>query len=97
MLFRSIAKTQKETQQLTATLMLLSQLLTGFIYPREPMPTVVRWVGNLIPLTYFVRIARGVITKGVGIALLWSDVAALAFYTVLVMVLAAVTFKRRLD
>jgi ABC-2 type transport system permease protein len=97
LLISTIAKTQKETQQLTATLMLLSQLLTGFIYPREPMPTVVRWVGNLIPLTYFVRIARGVITKGVGVALLWSDVAALAFYTVLVMVLAAVTFKRRLD
>jgi ABC-2 type transport system permease protein len=97
LLISTIAKTQKETQQLTATLMLLSQLLTGFIYPREPMPTVVRWVGNLIPLTYFVRIARGVITKGVGITLLWSDVAALAFYTALVMVLAAVTFKRRLD
>jgi ABC-2 type transport system permease protein len=97
LLISTIAKTQKETQQLTATLMLLSQLLTGFIYPREPMPAVVRWVGNLIPLTYFVRIARGIITKGVGIALLWSDVVALAFYTGLVMVLAAVTFKRRLD
>ena len=97
LLISTIAKTQKETQQLTATLMLLSQLLTGFIYPREPMPTVVRWVGNLIPLTYFIRIARGIITKGVGITLLWSDVAALTFYSGLVMVLAAVTFKRRLD
>ncbi|MGC9400232.1 MAG: ABC transporter permease [Anaerolineae bacterium] len=97
LLISTVAKTQKETQQLTSTLMLLSQLLTGFIYPREPMPAVVRWVGNLIPLTYFVRIARGLITKGVGIALLWPDVVALAFYAGVVMVLAAVTFKRRLD
>ncbi len=97
LLVSTVANTQKETQQLTATLMLLSQLLTGFIYPREPMPAIVRWVGNLIPLTYFIRIARGIITKGVGIAFYWSDVVALIIYSSVVMVLAAVTFKRRLD
>jgi ABC-2 type transport system permease protein len=77
--------------------MLLSQLLTGFIYPRDPMPPVIRAVGNLIPLTYFIRIARGIITKGVGISFLWNDVFALTIYGILVMVLAAVTFKKRLD
>ena len=54
---------------------MLSMLLTGFIYPRAPMPPVVQLVGNLIPLTYFVRIARGIITKGVGLTFLWTDVA----------------------
>jgi ABC-2 type transport system permease protein len=48
-------------------------------------------------LTYFVRIARGVITKGVGLAFMWTDVLALAIYIVLSMALAAVTARKRLD
>ena len=77
--------------------MLLSQLLTGFIYPRDPMPLLVKAVGNLIPLTYFIRIARGIITKGVGIAFLWGDVFALVVYAILVTALAATAFRKRLD
>jgi ABC-2 type transport system permease protein len=97
LLISSIARTQKEAEQLTALLMLFSQLLTGFIYPRSPMPPVVRALGNLIPLTYFIRIARGIITKGVGLTFLWDDVLALLVYVVVAMGLAALTFKRRLD
>jgi ABC-2 type transport system permease protein len=77
--------------------MMLSMLLTGFIYPLAPMPIGVRIVGNLIPLTYFIRITRGIITKGVDLAFLWSDVIALIFYALMVMLSAAVTFKKRLD
>jgi len=54
--------------------MMLCMLLTGLICPLEPMPAVVRAVGGLIPATYFIRIARGVITKGVGLAFMWQDV-----------------------
>ncbi len=97
LLVSTVAQTQKEAQVITSTLMLLSQLLTGFIYPRHPMPPVVRAVGNLIPLTYFVRIVRGIITKGVGMAFLWTDVLSLVLYTGGAMALAAITFKKRLD
>ncbi len=97
LLISTIAQTQNQAQQLSATLMMLSQLLTGFIYPRDPMPPAVQAIGGLIPLTYFIRIARGIITKGIGIQFLWSDVLALVVYGILVMGLAAVTFKKRLD
>ena len=97
LLISTIAQTQNQAQQLTSMLMLLSQLLTGFIYPRGPMPPAIKAIGNLIPLTYFIRIARGIITKGVGITFLWSDVVALLVYGGLTMVLAAVTFRKRLD
>ncbi|MBL7200181.1 MAG: ABC transporter permease [Anaerolineae bacterium] len=97
LLISTIAQTQSQTQQLTSLLMMLSQLLTGFIYPRGPMPAVVKAIGNLIPLTYFIRIARGIVTKGVGIAFLWSDVLALAIYGGMVTILAVVTFRKRLD
>jgi len=97
LLISTVAQTQKQAQQLTSLLMMLSQLLTGFIYPRSPMPPLVKAVGNLIPLTYYIRIARGIITKGVGVSFMWGDVLALVVYGALVMALAAVTFKKRLD
>lgn len=97
LLISTVTRSQKEAEQMTSLLMMLSLLLTGFIYPRSPMPVAVKMIGNLIPLTYFIRIARGIITKGVGIAFLWTDVLALVIYGVLVMVLASASFKKRLD
>jgi ABC-2 type transport system permease protein len=97
LLVSTIASTQKEAQQITMLLLLLSILLTGFIYPRSPMPDVVRAIGSFIPLTYFIRITRALYTKGVTINFLWSDVFVLAVYGAVVMIVAAGTFKKRLD
>lgn len=97
LLISTVAQTQKQAQMITTLLLLLSLLLTGFIYPRTPMPDAVKAIGNLIPLTYFVRISRAVYTKGVGLSFIWSDVVALAIYAVVAMVAASITFKKRLD
>ena len=97
LLVSTVAQTQKQAQQISQLLMLLSLLLTGFLYPRAPMPPLVRLVGDLIPLTYFVRIVRGIFTKGVGLAFIRQDVLALAIYATVTMVIAAVSFKKRLD
>ena len=97
LLVSTVAQTQRQAQQVSILLMLLSMLLTGFIYPRVPMPPAVKAIGSLIPLTYFVRIVRGIFTKGVGLSFIWSDVVALAVFAILVMAVAAVTFKKRLD
>lgn len=93
----TVSQTQKQAQQISQVLMMLSLLLTGFIYPRAPMPPIVQAVGDLIPLTYFVRIVRGVFTKGVGLFFIRNDVLALAVYGTVTMVAAAATFKKRLD
>ncbi len=66
LLISTIAQTQKQAQQLTIVLVLLGMMLTGLFYPRSTMPPAVRAAGNLIPVTYFIRIARGIITKGAG-------------------------------
>lgn len=97
LLISTIARSQKEAQQMTMLLLLLCLLLTGFIYPRPPMPALIRTIGNLIPLTYFIRITRAIYTKGVGLSFLWQDVITLAVYATVVMVVAAKTFKKRLD
>jgi ABC-2 type transport system permease protein len=93
----TLAQSQKQAQQLTSLILLLNMLLTGFIFPRTPMPAVVRAVGSLIPLTYFIRIMRGIFTKGVGLSFMWQDVVALLMYGILIMTLASASFKNRLD
>jgi ABC-2 type transport system permease protein len=97
LLISTVAQTQHQAQQIAVLLFMLNLLLTGFLYPRAPMPPVIQAVGNLIPLTYAIRITRGVFTKGVGLTFLWSDVVALAIYATVVMVVAGATFKKRLD
>lgn len=97
LLISTVTQTQKQAQQISQLLMVLSLLLTGFIYPRAPMPPLVRAVGDLIPLTYFIRIVRGIFTKGVGMSIIWNDVLALGVYGAVVMIVSAMTFKRRLD
>jgi len=97
LLISTIAKTQKQAQQITQMLMLFSMLLTGLVYPRNAMPLIPQWIGDLIPLTYFIRISRGIVTKGVVLNFVWSDAAVLLFYGLVVVGIAAMNFKNHLD
>ncbi len=97
LLLSTISQNQKQAQQLAAMMMLVGLVLGGFIFPRESMPPAVRLIGNLFPLTYFIPIARGIITKGVGLELLWEELLALFLYVVVIMVVAARSFKQDLD
>ncbi len=97
MLISTIAKTQLQAMQMTIMFLLPSVLLSGFVFPRESMPDVIRFLGSLIPLTYFLKILRGIILKGVGFELLQSEVLALSIFTVVVVALASLRFKKRLD
>jgi len=97
LLVSTIARNQRQAQQITQMLMIFSMLLTGLIYPRNAMPALSQFIGDLIPLTYFIRISRGIVTKGVGLAFFWGDALVLLIYGLVVMVTASFNFKNRLD
>jgi ABC-2 type transport system permease protein len=97
LLISTVTKTQEQAQQITLLFMMLCLLLTGVIYPREPMPAVAQAAGALIPATYFTRIARGIITKGVGISFMWRDVLVLVIYSIVAISFSVSAFRRRLD
>ena len=61
------------------------------------MPAIPRLIGDLLPVTYFLRISRGIFTKGVGLDFVWTDAVALAVYSLIVLLIAARSFKKRLD
>lgn len=93
----AIARTQRQAQQFTTVIQLLAMLLTGFIYPRTTMPLWTRIIGNLIPMTYFVRVIRGIMTKGVSLNFLWTDSLTLVVYASIALAIAAALSKKRLD
>jgi len=96
-LVSTVSSTQAQAQQLVLMILIPSLVLSGYIFPREMMPKLVRFAGDLIPMTYFLQISRGIITRGVGLRLIWSQVVSLLIYAVVVFALSASSFKQRLE
>jgi len=93
----TVAKTQLQAMQIGFAIILPSVLLSGFMFPRESMPEIIQAIGYVIPLTYFLRILRGIILKGVGVEFLWQDIVTLCFFVVAILVLSIARMKKRLD
>jgi len=96
-LISTVSQNQNQAQQIIMMVMMLGIVLSGFMFPRDKMHILIRLAGNLFPLTYFIPIARGIISKGVGIELLWGQVVAMFIYSVVIMVFATRAFKQGLD
>ena len=97
LLISTVSENQRQTQQLTMMFTMVGQVLGGFIFPRYAMPAIIRLVGDIFPLTYFVPISRGIITKGIGIEFLTGQIAALVIYILIIMFVAARAFRQRLE
>ena len=93
----SLAQNQLQAMQLTMFYFLPSLLLSGFMFPFGGMPRWAQWLGNLLPLTYFNRLVRGILLKGNGWTDLWPAVWPLAVFTVAVMMIALRFYRRTLD
>ncbi|HEY3599979.1 MAG TPA: ABC transporter permease [Paraburkholderia sp.] len=93
----SIAQNQLQAMQLTVFYFLPSLLLSGFMFPFAGMPGWAQWIGNLLPLTYFNRLVRGILLKGNDWADLWPSVWPVALFTVVVMAIALRFYRRTLD
>jgi ABC-2 type transport system permease protein len=83
--------------QLTFFYFLPSILLSGFMFPFLGMPKWAQHIGELLPLTYFNRLIRGVVLKGNGFAELWPNMWPLMLISIVTMTLAVRFYKRTLD
>jgi ABC-2 type transport system permease protein len=97
LLISTRTNTQMEAETMALMFMLFGILLSGLFYPRTGMPLVPQIIGDLAPLTFFIRISRGIYTKGVGLNFLWSDALVLVIYCLVVVLVASRRFKMRLD
>jgi ABC-2 type transport system permease protein len=92
----TFAETQQQAIFLSVFILLPSVLLSGFIFPLEAMPDVIRPLSYLLPLTYFLELIRGIMIKGVGLAELWVSLAALVAFTAVFIAACVYRFQKTL-
>lgn len=96
LLISTAAQNQMQALQMAYAVILPAFLLSGFMFPRESMPLIMRWVGSLVPATYFLQVVRGIVLRGASLAALWPQVAALAAMSAAILFLSVYRFRRTL-
>ncbi|MEW6444340.1 MAG: ABC transporter permease [bacterium] len=97
MFLSTLAQTQTQAIFFGVFVMIPSILLSGFVFPIEAMPKVLQPVPAVIPLTYFLNVARGVMLKGVGLEVLLGDFAALASFSIVFITASALRFRKTIE
>lgn len=97
LLISTRARSQFQAMQMTLFLFLPSILLSGFMFPFAGMPRPVQWLAEVLPLTHFLRLVRGIMLRGASLWELWPDALALLVFIVAMMTLAILRFRKRLD
>jgi ABC-2 type transport system permease protein len=95
--FSTIAKSQMQAMQLTFFFFLPSLLLSGFMFPFRGMPGWAQSIGEVLPLTHFLRIVRGVMLKDASFQQLHAPFLMMSLFTAAVTVVAMLRYRRTLD
>lgn len=96
-LFSTIAKNQMQAMQMTYFFFLPSLLLSGFMFPFRGMPSWAQALGEILPLTHFLRIVRGILLKGNGILDVLPQILAMVLFMIVVILLGLKRYRRTLD
>lgn len=95
--FSTLARNQLQAVQMTIFFFLPSILLSGFMFPFRGMPHWAQWLGEVLPLTHFLRIVRGILLKGNGISEIAPDLLALLAFLTVVSIVSLNRFRQTLD
>jgi ABC-2 type transport system permease protein len=96
-LISTVARNQLQAVQMSFFYILPSILLSGFMFPFRGMPAWAQALGSVIPVTHFLRVVRGSLLKGLGLLDLWTSLAALAVFVVVIAAAAMSRYRRTLD
>ena len=93
----SLAKNQLQAMQMTVFYFLPNLLLSGFMFPFFGMPKWAQFIGNFLPLTYYNRLVRNIFLKGGEWGDLWPNIWPMMVFTVVVMTIATLFYRKTLD
>jgi ABC-2 type transport system permease protein len=96
-LISTVARNQLQAMQMGMFYFLPSILLSGFLFPFRGMPVWAQWIGTILPITHMLRVVRGSVLKGVGIADQLPNLGALALFVLIVAGLAIKQYRTTLD
>ncbi len=97
LLISTVARTQFQAMQMTFFVLMPSILLSGFVFPFDGMPRFAQYLGEILPVTHFIRLTRGIMLRDAALMDLYPDLVALGVFTVVAMTAAALRFTKRLD
>jgi hypothetical protein len=95
--FSTVAQNQLQALQSSFFYFLPSILLSGFMFPFRGMPEWAQWIGELFPLTHFLRVVRGIMLKGNGLAECWPDLWPVLLFLVATTAVALTRYRMSLD
>ena len=93
----TLAQSQFQAMQLAFFTFLPQILLSGFMFPFAGMPKAAQWFAEILPLTHFLRLARGIMLRSAGLNELWQEMLVLLVFTVVMMSIAVARVHKRLD
>ncbi len=96
-LFSALARSQMQAMQMTFFFFLPSMLLSGFMFPFRGMPAWAQTIGEVLPLTHFLRVVRGIVLKGNHFPELWPSIWPMLLFAVVGLALGVMRFRRTLD
>ena len=95
--FSTIAKNQLQAVQMAFFFFLPSLLLSGYMFPFRGMPGWAQNIGECLPLTHFLRIVRGILLKGNGLAQTLPDLWAIALFVLIMLTIGIKRYRQTLD
>ncbi|HET6222117.1 MAG TPA: ABC transporter permease, partial [Dongiaceae bacterium] len=93
----TVARNQMQAMQMSFFFFLPSLLLSGFMFPFRGMPGWAQAIGEVFPLTHFLRIVRGILLKGNGFPEIWPNVWPLGLFLLVVVTIALRRYRQTLD
>lgn len=95
--FSTVARNQLQAMQMSFFFFLPSILLSGFMFPFRGMPVWAQWIGEIFPLTHFLRVVRGILLKGNGVAEIWPEMWPIIAFVLASAALAMKQYRQTLD
>ena len=93
----TVARTQFQAMQMTFFVLMPSILLSGFVFPYDGMPRFAQYLGEILPVTHYIRLTRGIMLRDAALMDLYPELLALGVFTLVAMTVAALRFTKRLD
>lgn len=97
MTISTMSSSQLQASQTSTFFFLPSMLLSGFAFPFQGMPMWAQYIGNLLPMTHFIALTRGIMLKGITFSQAWPNVWPILLFMLIAFVIAVKRYRKTLD
>lgn len=97
LMISAVSRTQVQALMLAFTLIMFEMIFSGYAFPVENMPPLLRGAANFVPIKHWLLILRGILLKGAGVEIFWRELLSLAVLGLVIMVITVLFLRRRLE